>query len=86
MAYRYRGRGAGRSARLNDETATSEQLGQLYGTSSGDNEALSAALYNKSMRILIRNNETHSKNFYSNDTTSDLVKYLNRRFNTTAGI
>ena len=61
---------------INDETATSEQLGQLYGTSSGDNEALSAALYNKSMRILIRNNETHSKNFYSNDTTSDLVKYF----------
>lgn len=61
---------------VDDETMTSATLGKIYETSSADNAELDAALTDRSARILIRNNETHSKNFYSVDTTTDLVKYF----------
>ena len=61
---------------LNDVTNHSTTAGQLYQTSTASSAALNDALANRATRIIIRNPETHSKNFFSNDTTSDLVKFF----------
>ncbi len=61
---------------LDDVANASTTAGQLYETSSDKNEALAAGLAARETRIIVRNNETHSKNFFSNATTSDLVKYF----------
>ena len=61
---------------LDDETMTSQMLGKIYETSVADNAALDQTLTDRAARIIVRNNETHSKNFYSVDTTTDLVKYF----------
>ena len=61
---------------LDDVANESRTLGQLYGGSVEKNAELAAALEARVTRIVVRNNETHSKNFFSNATTSDLVKYF----------
>lgn len=61
---------------LDDISNQSSTAGQIYQTSSASNEALANGLAARTTRIIIRNNETHSKNFFSNATTRDLVKYF----------
>lgn len=61
---------------LDDVANHSTTAGQLYQTSTASNAALNEALANRTTRIIIRNPETHSKNFFSNNTTSDLVKFF----------
>ena len=61
---------------LDDETSTSETLGKIYETSVTDNVQLQEAIDNRSTRIVSFNAETHSKNFFSTQTTADVVKYF----------
>ena len=61
---------------MDDVVGRSTILGKLYETSVADNAALADGLNARNMKIIIRNNETHSANFFSVDTTSDLVKYF----------
>lgn len=61
---------------MDDVAGVSQIVGKLYETSVEENDALAAGLEARSMNIIIRNNETHSKNFFSIATTSDLVKYF----------
>lgn len=61
---------------LDDETQTSTTLGKIYDISVSSDSALDQAISDRSARIVIHNKETHSKNFYSSATTSDLVKFF----------
>lgn len=60
---------------LDDAAGSSAVVGKL-GDSVVSDAALKDAIDNRSARIIIRNNETHSKNFFSSATTSDLVRYF----------
>lgn len=61
---------------IDDETDSSSILGEIYETSVVDNAELDAAFTDRSARIIMRNNENHSRNFFSVETTSDLIKYF----------
>lgn len=61
---------------LDDETASSQKLGKIYETSVTSNAQLQVAIDNRDTRIVSFNPETHSKNFFSTQTTADVVKYF----------
>ena len=61
---------------VDDETTSSEKLGKIYETSVVDNEQLKQAIDDRTTRIVSFNRETHSKNFFSTQTTADVVKYF----------
>lgn len=61
---------------LDDVNQSSELAGGFDEISVLSNEALSEAVDNRATRICLINPETHSKNFFSNMTTSDVVKYF----------
>ena len=59
------------------DSGTAVNLGNLYETSLASNEALRAAVENRSTRVAIGiERTTHSKEFLSNDTTAAVVKYV----------
>ena len=60
---------------LNDETATSEAVGSFY-DSVLSNTKLQEAINNRSTRIITINVEDHSKNFFSEQTAADIVRYF----------
>ena len=61
---------------LDDVNGTSTILGSISEVSAVDNEAFQAALENRTLRSFQINAETHSKNFFSAATTSDVVKFF----------
>ena len=66
-----------RTLKFVDQTRVgSETLGKIYETSVTDNVQLQEAIDNRSTRIVSFNAETHSKNFFSTQTTADVVKYF----------
>lgn len=60
---------------IDDVNSVNTVVGKL-GDSVASNAALKEAIDGRTARIIIRNNETHSKNFFSSATTSDLVRYF----------
>ena len=61
---------------IDDVNKTSTIIGSISEVSALDNEEFQQAVENRSLRSFQLNNETHSKNFFSNATTSDVVKYF----------
>lgn len=61
---------------IDDVNSTSSVVGTLTEVSVADNEEFRQAIQNRSTRIACFNYETHSKNFFSKDTASDVVKYF----------
>lgn len=59
---------------LNDQEQSSSVLGGLFDISADSNAALDQAIEQRSARIVCINEETHSKNFFSTQTTKDIVK------------
>lgn len=59
---------------LNDQEQSSSVLGGLFDISADSNAALAQAIEQRSARIVCLNEETHSKNFFSTQTTKDIVK------------
>lgn len=70
---------------LDDIGGTSEVLGEILSISILNNEKLSQAISNRSTRICMLNDETHSKNFFSKETTADVVKYFEQTLNYNRG-
>lgn len=61
---------------LDDAAMKSEKLGDFRSVSVKDEPALASAVENRSARMCILNPETHSKNFFSIRTTSDVVLFF----------
>lgn len=61
---------------IDDYNATSTQVGAYTEVSVLDNAELKAAIDNRSTRLICFNPETHSKNFFSIRTTSDMLRYF----------
>ncbi len=61
---------------IDDNNATSTALGGFMDVSVLDNEQFQEAIDNRTTRVACYNYETHSKNFFSEQTTSDVVKYF----------
>jgi len=61
---------------LDDVNATSKTLGNIETASVLDSAELKEAVENRCVRMFTLNKETHSKNFFSAATTSDLVKFF----------
>lgn len=59
---------------LNDQEQSSTALGGLFEISADSDTALAQAIEQRSARIVCLNEETHSKNFFSVQTTKDIVK------------
>lgn len=69
---------------LDDANASSSTVGEFYG-SVLDNKALQAALKEHTTRLVSFNVETHSKNFFSKQTTQDIIKYFEQTLNYNGG-
>ena len=61
---------------IDDVNGTSTVIGSISEVQAQDNEEFQSALYNRTLRSFQLNKETHSKNFFSNATTSDVVKFF----------
>ena len=61
---------------LDDVAQASTVVGPFVGTSVADNAALSDAVADRTARVCMLNPETHSKNLFSRDTASDMVRYF----------
>lgn len=61
---------------LDDYTGTSELIGSFRNDTIGSNEALKAAIENRSLRIVMQTPETHSKNFFSKHTAAMVVDFF----------
>lgn len=61
---------------VDDINKTSTIIGSMSEVSAIDNEAFQEAVQNRTLRSFQLNQETHSKNFFSNATTSDVVRYF----------
>jgi len=61
---------------INDTAKTSTKLGNFFSTNIAGNSAFEQAVYNRSIRVICFNPETHSRNFFSNNTTRDIVKFF----------
>ena len=61
---------------IDDTAKESVILGNIFENDSAANQQLSEAIENRQTRIVSFNNETHSKNFFSRATTTDVVKYF----------
>ena len=61
---------------IDDVNESCEIFGSLLETSAIDTPALQEAIDNREARIFVYNNETHSKNYFSKDTTGDMVKFF----------
>ena len=61
---------------LDDVNSTNKALGKLEEESILTNTELKKAIDNRCVRMFTLNKETHSKNFFSNATTSDTVKFF----------
>lgn len=70
---------------LDDETASSTQLGNIYDLSADSNTDLQDAIENRSTRIICLHPETHSKNFFSVQTARYIVKYFEQVFQYNGG-
>lgn len=65
---------------IDDANAKSSTLGNIYDVSIVNNTALQHAITNRSTRYIALNKETHSKNFFSNQTAREVVKYFEQVF------
>lgn len=63
---------------LDDTTGTSKLIGHFREDTIGSNSELKAAIDNRSLRIVMTTHETHSKNFFSNQTTAMVIDYFNQ--------
>ena len=70
---------------LDDANSSSSIVGGLYETEITDNPELQEAIYNRSTRVITYNPETHSKNFFSIQTTKDVVRYLEQTLSYNCG-
>lgn len=61
---------------IDDQTATSTQVGNFYTDSVVSNEALKTAIDNRDTRVITFTPETHSKNFFSKETAGAVAKYF----------
>ena len=70
---------------LDDVAQSSTILGGFTELSVAEDEALSTAIDNRTARVCMLNPESHSKNFFSVDSASDMVKYLEQTLNYNCG-
>lgn len=66
---------------LNDVEGTSELIGAFRKDTILNNDALKQAIADRSLRIVMLTGETHSKNFFSSQTTARVVDYFNQTLN-----
>lgn len=59
---------------LDDQSQTSSAIGGLFDISADTEAALADAIAQRSARVICINEETHSKNFFSAATNTDIVK------------
>ena len=70
---------------LDDSTMSSRVLGGLTEISVLDNAALADAIAARSARIFCLNPETHSENFFSVETASDMVRFFEQTMHYNGG-
>lgn len=62
---------------IDDETASSRKLGSFFDVDPSNSAELKSAFENREARCFVMHSkETHSKNFFSVKTTSDVVRYV----------
>lgn len=70
---------------LDDNAQTNSILGSFSDLSIVDNEELRNAIDERTSRICMLNPESHSKNFFSSDTTEDMIHYMEETLNYNRG-
>jgi len=70
---------------IDDVANTSTIVGNIYENDVTTNDALRTAIDNRQTRIISFNEETHSKNFFSKEATTDLVKYFEQTLSYNCG-
>lgn len=63
---------------LNDAAGANEIIGTYRQDTAADNQALADAIRNRTLRTVLLTNETHSKEFFSNQTTAMVIDYFNQ--------
>ena len=66
---------------LDDMTASSQAVGTFRVDGIGSNSQLAEAIENRSLRMVLLTPETHSKNFFSPQTTAMVIDYFNQTLN-----
>lgn len=69
---------------LDDLTGTSQIVGMFRQDTILSNTALKEAIANRSLRVVMTTPETHSKNFFSTQTTARVIDYFNQTLDNNA--
>ncbi len=70
---------------IDDVTQTCTALGQFYGVSVANDQTLLDAADQRTIRVCVQNPETHSKNFFSRASTTDMIHYMEETLNYNRG-
>lgn len=66
---------------IDDMTSSSKVVGMFRQDSINNNQSLKEAIENRTLRIVMQTRETHSKNFFSPQTTARVIDYFNQTLN-----